>query len=709
MHTKTFFFLLLFVWANVSHATIVIGSGQWRLLSDPYREVRAQTAVYACNLAISVQVDLRKDSIYPITNVRNTSITWNGSTVICSREEYVEPLGGWANRLITKQMTCYGSVESCNYPNNGAGYSVEPFSYSPLPNPYAQTEICWDGIERSIDTCPALACLDGSTEVDGICPIEGWSRLMIGLPADTTFPPLTDAGGYPSHQGNSPWRFDKNGTEPPSGTYIVNDTDSSLIDKYRFRSAGPIIIEVPNYRYVGPTDASGHLLNVDELTSRGIVSATASITIPVFDVDQDTFPVFDCDGDEIPDQLNNEVTQVFFNDKLLGALRGANGTWKRNFFDDVPITEIKFPSQPGEVAINHIRIDVDVANEGVVLSSGIVGCDVWSTEIDWVGLKFKAASPVVFVHGIRSQGTVFSNMKTGFDSNFVTSNLSINLVDTPKPDPLPPGCPDIPYNNSISNNVAQLQTKIPAIAEQYGTSSINLVTHSKGGLDSRVFLHNTNQIPISVTVGTMGGQPVRKNLTANSLVTLDTPHRGSILADFGVAARHAATTTDLTGTGALFAAAASILEGSYYCDLTTVWASAFVAASELPNGVQTASVAADANRDGDLGHQISSTEAAGFPGGSTAATLLYKIVGDVDLVNVTVTTRPGLPDLVEVTSVEDNVFKPNDLIVTQDSAALYPTYPNIDGWHHLNVHSEVNGEAIAQDAQSSGMVNWRIK
>jgi hypothetical protein len=86
------------------------------------------------------------------------------------------------------------------------------------------------------------------------------------------------AGSFPPHRGDSPWSFTIIGE--PSDTFVVNDTDSPSIDRFLFRAQGPISIQVPIRRYVGPTDAAGHLLNVSDLVSRGIVSATATACRP---------------------------------------------------------------------------------------------------------------------------------------------------------------------------------------------------------------------------------------------------------------------------------------------------------------------------------------------------------------------------------------------------------------------------------------------
>jgi triacylglycerol esterase/lipase EstA (alpha/beta hydrolase family) len=345
----------------------------------------------------------------------------------------------------------------------------------------------------------------------------------------------------------------------------------------------------------------------------------------------------------------------------------------------------------------------------VVLSSGAVGCTVWATAIDWASIQFKAADPVVLVHGIRSNGGAFANFQAGLENHYVISDNSISMTDQPAPDLIPAGCPNIPYNNSIDYNVTQLRAEIKRIAEEYGVETINIVAHSKGGIDSRAFLDGTISSPLPVQVGMMGGQPVIQDLEANSIVTLNTPHRGSVLADYGIEVRQ------LTWIQALRAgintSAAKGFEGSYYCDLSTARANQAITNTQLPNGVQAASVATDAdfNDNGIIGIQ----ENDGFPLddyliGLWGVNTLYQLVGGTAGVSITVTEVNSRPDTITVTENPTATFLPNDAIVTVNSANEYITY-GIDDAHHINVHSQANAETIAQDSQAPGLVDWRTQ
>jgi hypothetical protein len=160
-------------------------------------------------------------------------------------------------------------------------------------------------------------------------------------------------------------------------------------------------------------------------------------------------------------------------------------------------------------------------------------------------------------------------------------------------------------------------------------------------------------------------------------------------------------------------AAAKGFEGSYYCDLTPARATAHVASTVLPSGLQTGSVAADADCNGDARLTGNATcpggqaETADCPGNVIdAADRLYQLTGRVADVTITVVPRRFLPDEIRVTETPTGIFQRNDAIVTRASAGLYPLFP-ITGWHHLNVHAQDNGEAIATDAQAGVRIDWR--
>ncbi|MDU1889869.1 MAG: triacylglycerol lipase [Dysgonomonas sp.] len=69
---------------------------------------------------------------------------------------------------------------------------------------------------------------------------------------------------------------------------------------------------------------------------------------------------------------------------------------------------------------------------------------------------------------------------------------------------------------TIKDNAAMVKDKIMEIIEETGCDKVNIIAHSKGGLDARY------------TITTLGMSDYVASLT-----TISTPHRGSTLADFG--------------------------------------------------------------------------------------------------------------------------------------------------------------------------------
>jgi hypothetical protein len=183
-----------------------------------------------------------------------------------------------------------------------------------------------------------------------------------------------------------------------------------------------------------------------------------------------------------------------------------------------------------------------------------------------------------------------------------------------------------------------------------------------------------------------------------------------VLAQYGVEARQL-TTVQAVRAG-VNAVAAKAYEGAYYCDLMPERANAFIGSTPLPRTVQSASVASDADCNGD--EVVSDwafcasgqSESRGFAYRGTAANRLYQLVGKVSSVTITVTPARLAPDRVTVDETSTTSFQKNDAVVSQSSSWLYRRY-DISGWHHMNVHSRENEVTIAADSQGGGLVDWR--
>ena len=281
-----------------------------------------------------------------------------------------------------------------------------------------------------------------------------------------------------SHSGSSPF-------DPPSAKdfRFVVDSGPGLDTGCVFRSSGPLIVEVPIDRYVGPVDGEGYLIDPAKLVRDKVVGAEAKLVLPAFDVDFATSTGF-----------NPERDRVTFNGNLLDPqyLTGSNNVWKLNGFR-IPIAKIKFPADPGEGGtisprINTLRIDIDTANTD----------EIWCTQVDWVSLEFEAARPVLLVHGI-----------------FRT------LLGDPWPAKWVPGLDtrgipndrlDMGNLDSIANNANKIAARVEAMRARWGVKKVNIVAHSKGGIDSRQYVEHRD--------------------TVEQVFQIGTPNAGSPLADY---------------------------------------------------------------------------------------------------------------------------------------------------------------------------------
>ena len=263
---------------------------------------------------------------------------------------------------------------------------------------------------------------------------------------------------------------------PDDSTFVV-DCGGGLDTGCTFRSGGPLVFNVQIKRFVG---------NVALLKANGLISTTATIQMPAFDVD-----FFGGGG-----SFNPERDRVSINGHVVPGefLQGDNNIWRLNEFT-VPIEWVNFAQQgvgggattPGD---NIIRIDIDTANVD----------QVWCTAIDWAAINFRAVRPVVFVHGILSDGSAWNkasfswvNKLNGLGIPNNGTNLSMGALD------------------SIQNNSVKISNEVANFKQRWGVDKVNLVCHSKGGLDSRHFVEN--------------------NQSVERLIQLGTPNAGSPLAD----------------------------------------------------------------------------------------------------------------------------------------------------------------------------------
>ncbi len=280
------------------------------------------------------------------------------------------------------------------------------------------------------------------------------------------------------HFGGSPFAP----PEANDATFVV-DQGSGLDTGCTFHSGGPLVFTVKVGRVVG---------DIAKLKQNGMISATAELRMPAFDVDFDAFvPPFNPERDRVT--FNGNVVPTEF-------LTGADNTWKLNSFR-IPIEWVKFPADPGQggtpaMEDNVVAIDVDTANSQ----------DVWCTSIDWAALSIEVARPVVLAHGILSTGGTWSSI-------WVPQLTALGLPNTNE---LNMGKLD-----SIQNNAAKIGAVVASSRTRWGVDKVNIVSHSKGGLDSRHFVESNEGVEQVVQLGTPNaGSPLADAVEGASLYFL---------------------------------------------------------------------------------------------------------------------------------------------------------------------------------------------
>ncbi|MGD8589541.1 MAG: alpha/beta hydrolase [Chromatiales bacterium] len=425
---------------------------------------------------------------------------------------------------------------------------------------------------------------------------------------------------------------------PTSDTTFVADDGSGLDTGCTYRNGGPLRIEVPIDRYVGEVDTDGHLVNLNDLIANHVIGDKAYVRLPAWDID------INGGGSSYAP----EHDRLFINGQDMGLLTGDNQIWKLNEFQ-VSVEHLKFPSMGANgntptPAINEIQINIDESNTDLV----------WCMAVDWVEISFEAMSPMLLVHGTNAQSDSWEPVFTDYLHNHhIPFSNDIDLV----------------ANGSIDGNARLLKSRVQALADSFGVDHVHVVSHSKGGLDSRRFLstyYNPNP---------PNGEP-----EVLSLYTITTPHHGTILSDLSVANR---TYNDPQSNDPIVQ---EYLDNDWWANAfgkgpqnpalteqTTYNIATFNVNNPFTNGANFYTFSADADLDND--GAISRDEATPLVPDSVfydegeVGTLLYRVLGNVASISVTRHTNLlGLNEWHVITPTAPPSFQHNDLVVTVESA-----------------------------------------
>lgn len=270
-------------------------------------------------------------------------------------------------------------------------------------------------------------------------------------------------------------------------TFVVDDSPG-LDTGCTFRSGGPLIFSIPVTRFVG---------DVSKLLANKAIEPNAELHMPAFDVDFAGAPGYPPERDRV--SFNGHVVPSEF-------LTGTNDTWIPNNFV-IPVEWINFPKDPrpgGTIteALNEIRIDIDTASPPSE--------ENWCTSIDWAALSIKVARPDLLVHGICVQGICNRGSET-WTANPIWPNGLDNRG-------IPFDIIDMGRLDTIGANAGKIATKVAELKRRFGVDKVNIVAHSKGGIDSRHFVENKNDVARLSQIGTPNaGSPIADYIQAGAL------------------------------------------------------------------------------------------------------------------------------------------------------------------------------------------------
>jgi len=273
------------------------------------------------------------------------------------------------------------------------------------------------------------------------------------------------------------------GIEPPpenDTTFVIN-TGTGLDTGCTFRSGGPLRITVNIPRRFSR--------KIGDLVQAGGLGATARLFFPAFDVDFDGGSAsVQPERDRV--SLNGEAI-----DNAAGVgpfLNGFNDVYYLNEFN-VPVDKLKFADSNGE-GQNILQIDIDTLNT----------TETWCTSVDWVAIRIDAPPPALLLHGFMSDGP------GAWGGGGVLQGLNIDGIENSGTDISNGGF------DSIADNAGDVQANIDQYKQQFGVKRVQLIAHSKGGLDARGYIES----------GAYRDDVVR-------LIQIGTPNNGSPAADIG--------------------------------------------------------------------------------------------------------------------------------------------------------------------------------
>jgi len=287
----------------------------------------------------------------------------------------------------------------------------------------------------------------------------------------------------------------------------------------------PNVFVVPITRYFQGVKQNGRLRNLH--VSNGVISEKARIRAytryapNMVAAPPKLHPPFG--KDQLPVRLVGEKADVEYN-----AGAGTVETKRTLVWEyELDSLDLEFPAKRGELVFTDgpegraAKASPPESADNRLEFLNLGGGQVYSAE-----LSFDAMSPFVMIHGkgaderfwegINTSGDrAWRGMTEAFDRNLIPYDNSIRLRSTDS------YWKQFPSQGSIENQAQGIQRVLPAILKSLGTDHFHIMAHSKGGLDSRQWLTDEKF-----------RDPESDKLVLGYFITMNTPHLGSVVADY---------------------------------------------------------------------------------------------------------------------------------------------------------------------------------
>jgi pimeloyl-ACP methyl ester carboxylesterase len=287
-----------------------------------------------------------------------------------------------------------------------------------------------------------------------------------------------------------------------SGNAVYRVNYGFDLDRYMFRSDGPLDFSIEVPRGFGPVDANGH-----PVPGNSLFGKAGRLTLRAFDIDDDYAGT---------DGVNPERDVVTVNGtELAPPLSGADNQWSINTLS-LPLNLLKLPTSGNPNGRNDFQVLIDTAN----------ATNAWAAEVDWAELRLSSeVLPVAMVHGFGGSSNDFSS-PGGLEDYYVAQHPPLDGRTA---------TPSLTTRGSIRENMRLLESSFPQLLEDSATYQLNVLAHSMGGLATRLYAwDHPEEVDKVVMLGTPnGGTRMADILCAARAGPFDTPFKRMLEDKFG--------------------------------------------------------------------------------------------------------------------------------------------------------------------------------